>query len=159
MDRSHFKTIDHSCHCISMDSVAYTLPAQGLRCIKCGRPTKGHALPYGMNCMLAPIGDSVNDPRDILSNREYMLEEPSLCSHSIPEKPEDPTAESASLGMVVYTSKQSPGGLPPTAQATMASPTTTTPTIMATSIPSRVPTEGALAVLSTRLGQQGKERA
>ena len=41
----------------------------------------------------------------------------------------------------------------------MASPTATTTTIMAGSLSSGISTECALATLSTRLGQQGKERA
>ena len=141
------------------NSVAYMLPAQGPRCTKCSRPTKGHALQYGVNCMLAPIEDSMNDSRDILSGTEDTLEVPCLCRHSIPGKPEDLMAESAALGMVVYTSEQGPCALPPTAPATMASPATTTPTITAASILSGVLTEDALAVLSTMLGQQGTERA
>ena len=135
------------------------LPAQGPRCTKCGRPTKGHALPYGVNCSLAPIKDSMNDSRDILSGREDMPEVPHLCSHSVLRKPEDPTTESAALWTVVYTSEQSPGALLPTVPATIVSPATTTPTITTASIPSGVLTEGVLAVLSTRLGQQGKKRA
>ena len=53
----------------------------------------------------------------------------------------------------------SPGTLSLTAPATMVSPATTTTTITAGSIPSGVFTECALAALSNRLGQQGKERA
>ena len=109
--------------------------------------------------MLAPIEDSVNDPRDILSRRQDMLDVPHLCSHSILVKHEDLTAESAALGMVIYISEQGPGGLPPSVPATTASPAATTPTITTASIPSGVLTEGVLAVLSTRLGQQGEERA
>ena len=135
------------------------LPAQGPRCTKCGRLTKGYALPYGVNCTPAPIEDSMNDSRDILSSRVDALEVPCLHSHSILGKPEDPTAESAALGMVVYPSEQGPVALPPRVPAIMASPAATTPTITMASIPSEVLTEDSQAVLSTRLGQQGKERA
>ena len=95
--------------------------------------------------MLAPIEVSRDDFRDILSSREDMLEVPHLHSHSVLGKPE--------------TVEQGPGTLPPTVPATMASPATTTTTITAGSIPSRASTGCALAVLSTRLGQQAKERA
>ena len=122
----------------------------------------------------------MNNPRDILSGREDVPEVPQLCSPSIPGRTEDDTEESALLGMVIYISKQGPGALPPTVPATTASADTseqgpgalpptvpattasaaaTTPTITVASIPSRVSTEDALAVLSTRLGQQGEERA
>ena len=63
-----------------------------------------------------------------------------------------PMAESAFLGMVIYTSEQGPGSLPPTAPATMVSPAAITPTITTVSIPSGVSTEDVLAVLYTRLG-------
>ena len=136
-----------------MYSVAYT---QGLRCTKCDRPTKGHDLPYGVNCTLAPIEKIMNNSRDILSGREDMPEVPCIHSQTVLGKPEDPMAEPAALETVVDTAEQT---LPPTAPATMASPATTTPTITTVSIPSEVLTECALAALSTRLGQKGEERA
>ena len=110
MDRSHFKTTQ--CHCVSMDSVVYTLPTQELRCTKCDRPTKGNVLLYSTNCALAPIEESMNDSRDILSSREDVLKVPCLCSHSILGKPEDTIAEPAALEMVVYSAGQGPGALP-----------------------------------------------
>ena len=93
-----------------------------------------------MNCALAPIKESMNDSKDILSGREDALEAPHLYSHSVLGKPEDPAAESAAPEMVVSTAEQGPGTLPPTVSATMASPAATTPTITACSIPSRVST-------------------
>ena len=97
----------------------------------------------------------MNDSRDILSGKEDALEVPCLCSHSELGKPEDPAAESMALEMI----NQGPGTLPPTAPAMVASPAATTPTITTCSIPSGVLTEFAIAALSTRLGQQGEERA
>ena len=139
--------------------MADTLPAQGLRCTKCSRPTKGHTLPYGMNCKLAPVEVNVNDSRDILSGREDLLEAPCLHSHSVLGKPEDPAAEHAAPETAINTADQGPGTMPLTVPATMVSPPATTPTITPASIPSRVSTECVLAAMSTRLGQQGKERA
>ena len=142
-----------------MDCMAYMLPTQGLRCTKCSRPTKGHALPYGMNCTLALIKESMNDSRDILSGREDALEVPHLCSQSVLGKPEDLAAEPAALEMVIKTTEQGPWVLPLTAPATIVSPAATIPTITTAPISSGVSNECALAALSSRLGQQGEERA
>ena len=127
----------------------------GAKCTKCDRPRKVQALPYGANCRLAPLAESRDDFRDILSGREDMLEVPHLHSHSVLVNPEDPAAEPA----VPETVEQGPGILSPTAPAMMASPAITTTIITAGSISNRVLMECALAALSTRLGQQGKERA
>ena len=89
----------------------------------------------------------MSDPRDILSGREDVPEVPCLCRHSVLGKEEDPTAESAALETVIYTSEQGPGALPPTVPATTASPAATTATITTASIPSEVLTEGALALV------------
>ena len=137
-----------------MDIMAYTPPSPGPRCSKSNRPRKGHTLSYGINYALPPIGESANDSRDTLSGREDVPEVPLLHSQSVLGKPEDLAVEPAALETV----KQGPGILPPTVPATMASATTTT-TITTGPIPSRASTECALAALSSRLGQQGEERA
>ena len=112
-----------------------------------------------MNYMLALIDRSMNDSRDILSSKEDVPGAPHLNSHSVPGKPKDSLAKSAALDMVVSTAEQGLGTLDPTASATTTLPVTTTPTITTGSISSGVFTECALAMLSTRLGQQCEERA
>ena len=84
-------------HLTSMDSVTCTPFIQVPQCSKCGRPRKGHPLPYGNNCVLTLTGESANDSRHTLSCSEEALEVPHLHSQSVPGKPEDLVAEPSAL--------------------------------------------------------------
>ena len=136
------------------------LPAHGLGCMQCWRPTKGHAIPYSIKCLLAPIREALNNCRDILPGKEdapCIPEAPQLHSQSISGKPEDPMAE---LDMIVVSmAEQGPEALLLAAPATTASLTATTATMSTASITTMASMECALTALSTRLGQQGEERA
>ena len=138
-----------------MDSIAYTPLTQGPGCSKCGSPRKGHPLPYSMNWMIAHIGESTNDSTDTLSCSEEVLEVPHLHSQSLQGKPEYLVAESAASELV----DQGPWILAPAVPTTMVLTAANTIIITTGSIPSGVLMECALGVSSTRLGQQGKERA
>ena len=96
------------------------------------------------------MGESANDSRDPLFCSGEEPKVPCLHSQSVPGKPEDLAAEPTAPEPVT----QGPGTLVLTMPATMASTATTT-----TTITRGVSMECALAVLSTRLGQQGEERA
>ena len=76
-------------------------------------------------------------------------------------KPEDATGEPVVLSDMIGISmaEQDPEALPLTAPTTIVLPAATTATITTASIPSMALTECALAALTTRLDQQGEERA
>ena len=129
---AHFKTISHSIlHCVIVEYGAHTVPPlQGPMCTKCSRPTKGHALPYGVNCCLAPIEEALTESRDILSSKEdihHGPEVPHLCNHSVPRKPEDamgePVVPADMIGVTV--AEHRPEALPLTAPASTALPDAT----------------------------------
>ena len=133
-----------------MDTIAYTPLTQVPGCSKCGRPRKHHPFPYSANCALALMGERTNDSRKPLSCSKEAVDVPHPHSQSVPGKPEDLAAEPMAPEPV----RQGPGTLALTVPATTSSPAATT-----TTITTGVLMGCALAVLSTRLGQQGEERA
>ena len=133
-----------------MASVVYTPLTQVPGCSKCSKPRKDHPLPYSANCTLALMGESMNDSRDTLLCSEEALEVPHLHSQSVVGKPEDLVAEPVPPEPV----GQGSGTLAPTAAATTALPASTT-----TTTTTGVLMECAIAVSSSRLLQQGEERA
>ena len=48
-----------------MDPMSLSSLTHVLGCSKCGRPHKGHPLPYGINCILALAEECADESRDI----------------------------------------------------------------------------------------------
>ena len=130
--------------------MTYTPLTQVPGCSKCGRPRKGHPLPYGANCTLALTEESANETTDTpFCGREGPVV-PGLHGLLVPAEPVHPAADNATPVPV----GQCPRPLDHTTPVTTASPSTIT-----TTITPGAATECALAVLSTRLGQQSEEMA
>ena len=131
-----------------MESVSFTPLTHIPGCSKCGRPCKGHPLPYGANCTLALAKECADESREILS---CGVEGPAALLLLGPLALGQPTVVDNAAQVLV---EQCPKPLDAMTQEKTASLVTTT-----TTFTTGGSTEYSLAVLSTRLGQQDEQLA
>ena len=131
-----------------MDPVLFTPLTHMLGCLKCGRPCKGHPLPYGTTCALALAKECTEESRDIPA---WGVEGP-----VVPTLP-GPSA----LGKCSAVDNAAPvlaeHCIKPQDRVTQQKTASLVTTM--TTINTGALTECSLAVLSTRLGQQDKQSA
>ena len=129
-----------------MDSVSFTPLTHMLGCLKCGRPHKGHPLPYGAIGAVALAEEYADKSRDIPA---WGVEGPAVPTQPGPSALGKPPAVDNAAPVPADHHKM------PQDRATQQK--TASPVTTMTTITTGAPAECSLAVLSTRLGQQDKQ--
>ena len=137
-----------SCQPLNMESVSFTPLTHVPGCSKCGRPYKGHPLPYGANCALALANEYTDESREILT---CGVEGPVVLLLPGPSALGQSTMVDNAAQVLVEQCPKLPDGMTQEKTASLVTTMTT--------ITTRGSTECSLAVLSTRLGQQNEQLA
>ena len=126
-----------------MEPIVFTPIAHVPGCLKCGRPHKGHPLPYSNNCTLALAKECKDESRDTLACLSEKLPVTLLpCSSPMADQALLPPSEQC---------------LRPPARTAQSA---TAPLVAAmTPITTGGSTEYSMAVLLTRVGQQDEQLA
>ena len=131
-----------------MDPMLFTPLTHVQRCLKCGRPHKGHPLLYGINCILALTKKHADTSRDIPA---WGVEWTVVPPWTGPSALNKPTASDRTTPVVAEHHTKPQDRM--TQQKTASLITTMT------TITTGAMTECSLAVLSTRLSQQDEQSA
>ena len=131
-----------------MESVSFTPPTHIPGCSKCGRPCKGHPLPYGTNCTLPLAKEHADKSREIPAHGMEGPVAPPLWGLLALGQPT--IVDNAAQVLA----EQCPKPL----DKTTPEKTTSLMTTM-TTVTTRGSIDCSIAVLSTRLGQQEKQLA